>query len=94
AMMNLASNARDAMPGGGQFVVAASNVTLDGSRPGGVRGNYVCLSARDNGKGMPPEVVERVFEPLFTTKTAGLGSGLGLAQVHDFCREVDGVAVI
>ncbi|KAA6135684.1 ATP-binding protein [Cupriavidus cauae] len=94
AMMNLASNARDAMPSGGQFVVTASNVTLDGSRPGGMRGNYVCLSARDNGKGMPPEVVERVFEPLFTTKTAGLGSGLGLAQVHDFCREVDGVAVI
>ncbi|TWG88448.1 signal transduction histidine kinase [Cupriavidus gilardii J11] len=94
AMINLASNARDAMPDGGSFMVSASNVSLDGERPPGMRGDYVCLSARDEGRGMPPEVVERVFEPLFTTKTGGLGSGLGLAQVHDFCREVDGLAVI
>lgn len=94
AMMNLASNARDAMPDGGHFVIAAHNVSLDGGRPQGLRGDYVCLAARDDGRGMAPEIAERVFEPLFTTKTGGLGTGLGLAQVHDFCREVDGVAVI
>lgn len=94
AMINLAANARDAMPEGGTVTIAATNVHLDGSRPAGLRGNYVLLRVRDTGAGMTPEVAARAFEPLFTTKEADLGTGLGLAQVHDFCREVDGAAEI
>lgn len=94
ALLNLAANARDAMPDGGLFEVSASNVRLDGRGPHGLEGDYVRISARDTGKGIPPELVERVFEPLFTTKTAGLGTGLGLSQVREFCTECNGVAVI
>ncbi|MGY8527342.1 ATP-binding protein [Paracidovorax citrulli] len=94
AMINLAANARDAMPEGGTVTISASNVHLDGGRPTGLRGNFVSVRVRDTGTGMTPEVAGRAFEPLFTTKEADLGTGLGLAQVHDFCREVDGAAVI
>jgi signal transduction histidine kinase len=94
ALLNLASNARDAMPDGGLFEVSASNVRLDGHGPQGLEGDYVCISARDTGRGIPLDLVERVFEPLFTTKTAGLGTGLGLSQVREFCHECNGVALI
>lgn len=93
-LVNLASNARDAMPRGGVFEVTAVNVWLDGTQGGGMLGSYVCIGARDTGCGMAPEVAAHAFDPLFTTKAPGIGTGLGLTQVRDFCRETDGWAAV
>lgn len=106
ALVNLAANARDAMPQGGLFELSASNTELEierqpsargdaSSSPGRpVSGHYVCISARDTGSGMTEAVRLRAFEPLYTTKEPGLGTGLGLSQVLEFCRESDGAAAI
>ena len=92
-ILNLAVNARDAMPDGGTIVIAGSNAPgLDGDDLGedGLRGDFVRLSVIDTGTGMPPDVVARVFEPFFTTKEIGKGSGLGLAQAHGFAQASGG----
>jgi CheY-like chemotaxis protein len=85
-VLNLALNAREAMPGGGSLRIGAANVgeAMAGARrPQEARpGPYVCLTFEDTGGGMDPEVRRRMFEPFFTTKGAGLGNGLGLAVVH------------
>ncbi|HZV05573.1 MAG TPA: ATP-binding protein [Gemmataceae bacterium] len=89
-ILNLAVNARDAMPDGGTILVKGEN--LSNLNDEEIVGDYVRLSVVDTGIGMAPEVVPRVFEPFFTTKDVGKGSGLGLAQVHGFVRQSGGTA--
>ncbi|CAM3366853.1 ATP-binding protein [Bordetella flabilis] len=91
-VLNLAVNARDAMPGGGTIDIRTEN--LADLNEGDLRGDYVCLSMTDSGTGMTPEVKARVFEPFFTTKDVGKGSGLGLAQAYGFARQSGGTAQI
>ena len=95
AVLNLAINARDAMPGGGELIIETQNVQVDGD--GGLQGReelppgpYLRLSVSDTGVGMPPEVLARAFEPSFTTKTPGKGSGLGLASLYGFVKQSGG----
>ena len=92
ALLNLAVNARDAMPSGGTFVIATEN--LPGLADGGLEGDFVRLSMSDEGQGMPPDVISRAFEPFFTTKEIGKGSGLGLSQVHGFATQSGGTVRI
>ncbi|WP_325684230.1 hybrid sensor histidine kinase/response regulator [Rhodopila sp.] len=96
AILNLAVNARDAMPAGGQFVIDVRKVGIGQapvSLPSAHMG-YVAISARDTGTGMPAEVVSRAFEPFFTTKMLGAGTGLGLSQVFGFAKSSGGTAHI
>jgi PAS domain S-box-containing protein len=94
ALLNLAINARDAMPDGGRLVIETGNTHLDraGSRQqGGVReGGYVCVSVSDTGTGMSPEVAARAFDPFFTTKPLGQGTGLGLSMIYGFVKQSEG----
>ena len=96
ALLNLAVNARDAMPGGGRITIAASNAQLgDDEVPHGVKpGDYVLLSVSDTGTGMPPDVIARAFDPFFTTKPIGQGTGLGLSQVYGFVSQSHGLVRI
>ena len=91
-LVNLATNARDAMPGGGTFDIRTRNRTLDhASAPTGLApGDYAEVVVKDSGVGMGPDVVERAFEPFFSTKNATGGMGLGLAMVHDIVRDCGG----
>jgi len=85
-LLNLAVNARDAMPDGGELWLALDSVTLDeaaaGRRPAGRPGAFICLSLRDTGRGIAADLLPHIFEPFFTTKEVGKGTGLGLATVH------------
>jgi CheY-like chemotaxis protein len=83
--MNLATNARDAMPDGGTLTIS-----VEESPAGDTNGAWGCVTVRDTGHGMPPEVVARVFDPFFTTKPPPLGSGLGMAMVYGLVRQQDG----
>ncbi len=95
ALVNVAVNARDAMPEGGKITVSARNVVLrPGSAAGQIEGDFVALAVIDTGTGIPPEVVQRVFEPFFTTKPVGKGTGLGLSQVHGFAQQSGGAVTI
>ena len=89
AVINLAINARDAMPDGGVLTIATRNVTHDVGGPMAA-GEYVAIRVTDTGTGMAPEVAARVFEPFFTTKGPGRGSGLGLSQVHGLAVQSGG----
>jgi PAS domain S-box-containing protein len=89
ALLNLAVNARDAMPDGGDLTIAAGNqVVSDGAAI--AAGEYVVITVSDTGIGMPPEVLQRVFEPFFTTKESGKGTGLGLSMVYGFIQQCHG----
>lgn len=94
SLINLAINARDAMPTGGQLSVHTHNQTWrcqEGDHPTNLAaGDYVVVRVRDSGVGMAPDVVDRVFEPFFTTKTVGKGTGLGLATVFGFATDSGG----
>jgi signal transduction histidine kinase/CheY-like chemotaxis protein len=95
ALLNIAVNARDAMPEGGTFRLAAHNTRCrGGAASGGLFGEFVALTLSDTGTGMPAEVMAQAFEPYFTTKDAGLGSGLGLSQVYGFANQSGGTALI
>ncbi len=87
-LLNLAVNARDAMPAGGTIEIRAENVP--NTVEDGLKGDFVSLSVIDSGTGMTDEVKARVFEPFFTTKDVGKGSGLGLAQAYGFARQSGG----
>ena len=100
AILNLAINARDAMPAGGRLVIETANAEIDesfaaliqGDRP--APGRYIRLSVADTGTGMTPEVLAKAFEPFFTTKEHGRGTGLGLATIYGFARQSGGYATI
>ncbi|MFP3556924.1 response regulator [Paraburkholderia sp. SIMBA_049] len=94
AIINLAINARDAMPQGGKFAVRAQNVEVASHVVGVPAGNYVLVTASDDGAGMTAAVAERAFEPLFTTKRNNSAAGLGLTQVQSFCELSGGTAKI
>jgi PAS domain S-box-containing protein len=95
ALVNLAVNARDAMPDGGRITIAAENVHIRaGDLPEDVSGDFVALSVADTGSGIPPDLVPRVVEPFFTTKAPDKGTGLGLSQVYGFARRSDGTVAI
>lgn len=93
AIDNLLSNARDAMPNGGELRIHAGNRRQGKPLPGGhplASGDYVLLSVHDNGCGMPQSSVDRAFDPFFTTKPIGQGTGLGLSTIYGFARQSAG----
>jgi PAS domain S-box-containing protein len=93
-LVNLAVNARDAMPDGGTLAIEASAADLDAAQPNlqpvPKAGRYVRLLVSDTGTGMSPEVVARIFEPFYTTKPTGQGTGLGLATVYGIIAAAGG----
>ena len=94
AILNLAINARDAMPNGGKLTIETQSAYLDRfyaeKNPDVVPGHYVLVAVSDSGTGMAPELLEKVFQPFFTTKAAGKGSGLGLSMVYGFIKQSGG----
>ncbi|CAM3630965.1 histidine kinase [Bordetella sputigena] len=96
ALLNLAVNARDAMPDGGQILIQTRNTVLDERTPGlGAQpGDYIRISLSDTGVGIPEDLIEKVFEPFFTTKDIGVGTGLGLSQVYGFVKQSGGYVAI
>jgi PAS domain S-box-containing protein len=94
ALLNLVSNARDSMAEGGSIEIATSNVCIGEAVGKSAPGDYVCLSVTDTGEGMPAEVLERVWEPFYSTKRAGRGTGLGLTTVRNLAEQTRGFARI
>ena len=98
ALLNLAVNARDAMPSGGTISIESDEITVAaGHAPLGAAlkpGAYVRIRVRDTGQGMPPEIVAHAFEPFFTTKAVGKGTGLGLSMVYGFVTQSGGTVTL
>jgi PAS domain S-box-containing protein len=98
ALLNLALNARDAMPEGGKLTIRCEKARLEetdlAQNAEAAAGDYVVLAVTDTGSGMSPEVREHAFEPFFSTKDVGEGSGLGLSIVYGFAKQSGGHAVI
>jgi two-component system NtrC family sensor kinase len=90
ALVNIAVNARDAMPHGGSFTVSARNVAERRERAGQSGRDHIELTMSDTGEGMPPDIVAKIFDPFFTTKEVGKGTGLGLSQVYGFAQQSGG----
>jgi len=96
-LLNLAINARDAMPEGGRLIIKTKNVRLDGvleSNPALSPGDYICIDVVDTGTGMTDDVLARAFDPFFTTKPIGQGTGLGLSMIYGFARQSNGHVTI
>lgn len=93
-IINLANNARDAMPDGGRLTISVRNIALDQAfaarHPGALAGDYVAVEVSDTGHGMTAETAKKAFEPFFTTKEIGQGTGLGLSMVHGFVKQSGG----
>jgi len=93
-LLNLAVNARDAMPSGGCLRIETSNVRVDEGEahqvPDAYPGEFICLTVADTGTGIAPDILPRIFDPLFTTKEKGKGTGLGLSTVYGIIRKIDG----
>jgi signal transduction histidine kinase len=97
AILNIATNARHAMPDGGRLWIDTEPVRATGDGTDGLDlspGMYARIAFTDTGEGMPPDVLARAFEPFFTTREAGTGTGLGLSQVYGFARQSGGVATM
>jgi PAS domain S-box-containing protein len=98
AILNLAINARDAMPGGGNLTIETCNAHLDNAYAAKQRdvtpGQYICICVTDTGTGMTKDIIEKAFEPFFTTKPIGQGTGLGLSMIYGFARQSEGYARI
>jgi PAS domain S-box-containing protein len=97
ALLNLAINARDAMPDGGKLTIATANARIDGidaDTPALLPGDYIRIDVSDTGTGMSPEVAARAFDPFFTTKPIGQGTGLGLSMIYGFARQSNGHVLI
>lgn len=99
-VINLAVNARDAMPGGGTLMITTGTETFDRPTQLGAEqvpaGRYICIAVADTGKGIPPENLGRIFEPFFSTKKEipGAGTGLGLATVYGVVRQTGGFILV
>jgi hypothetical protein len=97
ALLNLAINARDAMPTGGNLSIVSSNVRIDSATADATTvspGDYICIDVTDTGEGMTTEVMARAFDPFFTTKPIGQGTGLGLSMIYGFARQSNGHVTI
>jgi PAS domain S-box-containing protein len=96
ALLNLVINARDAMPDGGELVIAVGMASIDerSAAPSRPAGDYVTVAVRDTGHGMAPDIIAKVFEPFFTTKPIGAGTGLGLSMIYGFARQSAGFVTI
>jgi two-component system NtrC family sensor kinase len=95
ALLNLAVNARDAMPNGGTLRISIEPVALEGKpAEDGLSGDFVAIRVADTGSGIAPEILPHVFEPFFTTKEVGKGTGLGLSQVYGFAKQSGGAATV
>lgn len=90
AIVNIAVNARDAMPNGGTFSISVGNVTID-DRGDNPDNEFVAIEFSDTGTGIPPDQVSKIFDPFFTTKEVGKGTGLGLSQVYGFAHQAGGM---
>ena len=93
ALLNLAINARDAMPDGGKLAIATRNIhvgTITADTPALIPGDYICIAVTDTGTGMTADVLARAFDPFFTTKPIGQGTGLGLSMIYGFARQSNG----
>ena len=93
AILNLCINARDAMPDGGRLLIETENVRIDDATARTqdlAPGHYISICVTDSGTGMAPDVIARAFEPFYTTKPIGLGTGLGLSMIYGFVRQSGG----
>jgi CheY-like chemotaxis protein len=90
AIVNIAVNARDAMPNGGTFTLSVNDVTINQEIGDGLKGAFLAIAFSDTGTGIPPNLLSKMFDPFFTTKEVGKGTGLGLSQVYGFAHQAGG----
>ncbi len=97
-IVNLAVNARDAMPDGGKLTVRTANVTTEEATQLAYKGmpaaEYVRIDITDTGTGIPPEIIDKIFEPFFSTKEVGKGTGLGLSTVYGIVKQTGGFVYV